>query len=89
MINSFRGTRGEKDSELIIDLTLAEFDTVREGEVESPIYATVPKKKLLKSWLDELERDRKKELTLKFYIDSLRDGGKDLEKIYTNISKEI
>lgn len=87
MTDSFRGIRDEKTGELIIDVTIAEFDTGREGEIESPVYATVPKKKLLKSWLDGLERDGKKELTLEFYIDSLRDGGKDLEKIYADISE--
>lgn len=64
------------------DLVFSTSNNLREGKYEYLIEAVKPRKKLLKSWLDEFGRDGDKDLTLDFYARGVRDGSRDLERYY-------
>lgn len=68
------------------DLVFSTSNNLREGKYEYLIEAVEPRKKLLKSWLDEFRRDGDKDLTLDFYARGVRDGSRDLERYYMDVA---
>jgi len=84
LLDSLIGSREVDGKGVEFDLVFSTSDNLREGKYEYLIEAAKPRKKLIKSWLDEFGRDGDKDLTLDFYARGVRDGSRDLERYYMN-----
>lgn len=83
------GIDGTTESSRLGDILVTEdFSRIneKEGVLEFLVSFYKPKLKLIKSWLDEFEKDNRKDLVINFPIeDMVRDKRKDLEKFFINI----
>lgn len=79
------GTKDNVNQVYVVNLNSTELDKSRDTEIEYTIEAKPPRKKLLKSWLGEYERDRRKDLNISLQFEGIKDYIKKLKKYYIDL----
>jgi len=72
---------------VIEGLFFTDLDAPREGRLEFVLDVTKPRKKLLKSWLEEVDRDLKKDMFLEGYVEGVKRTTRGLVKYTPDLYK--